>query len=102
MMQKTNKPIPEPRVFAKPLPLSGLVKLVGNKKAVLWIEAKCGGECEPKILAAIKYVKDWGSMAVFTDGGSMWLDVYNKTWRAWFLRDPTDAERKHAPAWRTI
>ncbi len=43
-MQKADRQIPEPRVLAKPLPLSGLLKLVGNKKAVIWIEYKCGGD----------------------------------------------------------
>lgn len=99
-MQTTSRQIPEPRVMAKPLPFSGLLKLVGNKKAVVWIEHKCGGECEPKILSAVKDVKGWGSMAVFTDGGTMWLDTYAKTWRAWLLREPTDMERKNAPEWK--
>ncbi len=99
-MQKTDRQIPEPRVMAKPLPLSGLLKLIGNKKAVLWIEYKCGGECEPKILSGVKDVKGWGAMAVFTDGGTMWLDTYAKTWRAWLLREPTDMERRAAPEWK--
>lgn len=99
-MQKTDRQIPEPRVLAKPLPLSGLLKLIGNKKAVLWIEYKCGGECEPKILSGVKDVKGWGAMAVFTDGGTMWLDTYAKTWRAWLLREPTKIEREHAPEWK--
>lgn len=100
MMQKTNKPMPEPRIMAKPLPLSGLVKLAGSKKGVVWIENKCGGECEPKIFSHVKEVKGWGHMAVFTDGGTMWLESYLKTWRAWLLREPTDMERKSAPEWK--
>jgi hypothetical protein len=99
-MQKTDRQIPEPRVMAKPLPLSGLVKLVGNKKAVLWIEYKCGGDTEPKIFSQMKEIKGWGNMAVFTDGDSRWLDTYGKLWRAWFLREPTEMERKNAPEWK--
>lgn len=99
-MQKTDRQIPEPRVLAKPLPLSGLLKLIGNKKAVLWIEYKCGGDTEPKIFSHVKEVKSWGNMAVFTDGDSRWLDTYGKVWRAWFLREPTDMERKNAPEWK--
>lgn len=100
-MLKTNKPMPEPRVYAKPMPLSGLLKLIGNPKAVVWVENKCGGDTTPKILSAIKNVQGWGAMAVFTDGDTMWLDTYEKTWRAWLLREPTDIERKHAPAWKS-
>ena len=99
-MQKADRQIPEPRVMAKPLPLSGLLKLIGNKKAVLWIEYKCGGETEPKIFSHVKEVKSWGNMAVFTDGDSKWLDTYGKLWRAWFLREPTKIEREHAPEWK--
>ena len=100
-MQTTSKNVPEPRVMAKPLPLSGLVKLVGSKKAVVWIECKCGGDCEPKIFSHVKEVKGWGHMAAFTDGDTMCLDTYGKTWRAWLLREPTDEERKSAPDWRS-
>lgn len=99
-MQKADRQIPEPRVIAKPLPLSGLLKLIGNKKAVLWIEYKYGGDTEPKIFSHVKEVKNWGNMAVFTDGDSKWLDTYGKVWRAWFLREPTDMERKNAPEWK--
>jgi hypothetical protein len=45
-------------------------------------------------------VKGWGNMAVFTDGNSMWLDTYEKVWRAWLLREPTDMEQKNAPEWK--
>ncbi len=99
-MQKADRQIPEPHVFAKPLPLSGLIKLIGNKKAVVWIEHKCGGDCIPKVFSGVKDVKGWGGMAVFTDGDTMWLDTYGKIWRAWLLRDPTDLERKRAPGWK--
>lgn len=102
-MQKTDRQIPEPRVMAKPLPLSGLLKLAWNKKAVVWIEHKCGGECEPKIFLTTRKDRskdDWGQMALFTDGDMLCLDAYNLTWRAWFLREPTDMERKNAPEWR--
>ncbi len=100
MIETANRQIPEPRVLAKPLPLSGLLKLVGNKKAVIWIEYKCGGECEVKIFSHVKKVKNWGAMAAFTDGETMMLESYGKTWRAWFLREPTDVERKAAPEWK--
>lgn len=99
-MQKTDWQMPEPRVMAKPLPLSGLVKLAGSKKGVVWIEHKCGGECEPKIFSHVKEVKGWGHMAVFTDGDMMMLDVYGKTWRAWAFLEPTQVELANAPGWK--
>lgn len=99
-MLTSNREIPKRAVMAKPLPLSGLVKLAGSKKGVVWIEHKCGGECEPKIFSHVKEVKGWGHMAVFTDRGTMWLESYLKTWRAWLLREPTDMERKNAPEWK--
>lgn len=100
MMQKTNKPIPEPRVFAKPLPLSGLVKMRGMRNAVVFIECKCGGGTEAKIFRGIKDSSVYGQMAVFSDGDLMMLDVYGKTWRAWAFREPTQVELANAPGWK--
>ena len=81
-----------------PLTLDQVRELADKKKVVIWTEAKCGSDPEPKILAGIKTVKGWGEMLMFTDGESMWLESYNRTWRAWLMFHPRPEERR-AHAW---
>lgn len=75
-----------------PLTLAELRELVKREHVVIWTEAKCGSALVPKIIAGIKMVKGWGEMICFTDGDDMWLESYNKTWRAWLMFHPKPEE----------
>ena len=99
-MLTSNREIPKRAVMAKPLPLSGLVKMRGMRNAVVFIECKCGGGTEAKVFIGIKDSSVYGQMAVFSDGDMMMLDVYGKTWRAWAFREPTQVELANAPEWK--
>lgn len=100
-MLTANREIPKRALPAKPMALTEFLKLVGSKKAVVWIEHKCDkkSETEPKVFAHVKNVKGFGAMAAFTDGDTMWLDTYGKLWRAWYLTEPTEEEREGAQEW---
>lgn len=76
----------------KPLTLAELREFAMQKHVVIWLEAKCGSAPVPKIIDGIKMAKGWGEMLRFTDGDDMWLESYNKTWRAWLMFHPRPEE----------